>query len=502
MKLFTCSQISEIDKLTMQFEPIASIDLMERASLRATEWIMQNIGNDYPYYIFAGPGNNGGDALAIARILSWMRFNCTVFVASFGHELKGDPKINLEQLKAQNKVPVKEISTEEQIPEIPAGSIVIDGLFGSGLNKPIAGPAKQLVQKINQSGAKIISIDIPSGLFGENNTPNDLSAIVRATYTLTFQFPKISFLFPENEPFTGHWEVIPIGLHFRAIEQTESNSFFLSKEYISGKIKVRSKFSHKGTYGHALLIAGSYGKMGAAVLASKACLRSGVGLLTTHIPQRGYQIMQTATPETMISIDASDSVFSEVPELKPYTAVGIGPGLDKKSETQLALKKLLQEKPQKLVIDADGLNILSENQEWYSLLPENTILTPHPKEFERLAGPSANSFERLQKQLQFSQKYHVIVICKGAHTCITLPNGRIFFNSSGNPGMATAGSGDVLTGIILGLLAQHYTPEDAALIGVFLHGMAGDLAAGELGQEALIAGDIIGKLGAAFLGVK
>lgn len=498
MKLFTCQQIAEIDKLTMQLEPIESIDLMERASLAAAEWIMKNMGNDRPFYIFAGAGNNGGDALVIARSLAWCHFNCTVFISTFGRPLKNDPAFNLNRLVNQNKTQIFEISSEEQIPDIPAHVVVIDGLFGSGLNKPVSGPAKKLVQKINASGATVISIDIPSGLFGEDNTGNDLTAIVKASHTLTFQFPKISFLFPENEPFVGNWDVISIGLHPQAIEQTPSNYFFLSKEFFSGKIKARSRFSHKGNFGHALLMAGSYGKMGAAVLASKACLRSGIGLLTTHIPQRGYQIMQTAIPEAMISIDASETVFSEIPDLKPFSAVGIGPGLDKKNETQKALKKLLQAMPQKLVIDADGLNILSENQEWYGLLHENTILTPHPKEFERLAGPSANSFERLQKQLQFSAKYKVIVVCKGTHTCITLPDGRVFFNNTGNPGMATAGSGDVLTGIILGLLAREYTPEEAALTGVFLHGSAGDLAAEQIGQEAMIAGDLVDQLGAAF----
>jgi len=288
-------------------------------------------------------------------------------------------------------------------------------------------------------------------------------------------------------------------LHPNAIEQTESVYNFLTKEFISGKIKRREKFSHKGTYGHALLIAGSYGKMGASVLASQACLRSGVGLLTSHVPRLGYEIIQNSVPEAMISIDPFETVFSEVPELSPFSAIGIGPGLDKMPETQFALKALLQAKPNKLIIDADALNILSENQDWYGLLPENTILTPHPKEFERLAGPSSNSFQRLQIQLQFSAKYNVIVVCKGANTCITFPDGRVFFNSTGNPGMATGGSGDVLTGIIVGLLAQNYSPEDATLIGVYLHGLAGNLAATEFGEYSLIAGDIISHLGKAFL---
>jgi NAD(P)H-hydrate epimerase len=499
MKLFTCKQIAGIDQLTMKMEPISSIELMERASFKIADWLIHHIDRSKQVYLFAGPGNNGGDALAVARMLAWSNFKCTVYLADFGRELKGDAAINWQRLEEQNKVTLKRIDSEDSIPEISGEAIVIDGLFGSGLNKPLEGLAAKIVQRINQSGATIISIDIPSGLFGEDNSNNNLSAIIKASHTLTFQFPKLSFLFPENAQFTGEWTVLPIGLHPEAINETESNFHFLTKEFISGKIKKRGKFSHKGTYGHALLIAGSYGKMGASVLASRACLRSGVGLLTCHIPQLGYEIIQNSIPEAMISIDSSETVFSEVPNLSSFSAIGIGPGLDKKQETQQALKILLQANPNKLIIDADALNILSENQDWYNLLPENTILTPHLKEFERLAGPSADSYERLQKQLQFSTKYKVIIVCKGANSCITFPDGRVFFNSTGNPGMATAGSGDVLTGIILGLLAQNYSPEDTTLLGVYLHGLAGDLAATEFGEYSLVAGDLIRNLGKAFL---
>jgi len=499
MKLFTCKQIAGIDQLTMKLEPISSIDLMERASFKIADWVTQNMNHDRQIYLFAGPGNNGGDALAVARMLAWSNLKCTVYQTDFGRELKGDPAINWQRLEEQNQVILRKIDSEDSIPEIPVDAIVIDGLFGSGLNKPLDGLAKEIVKQINRSGATIISIDIPSGLFGEDNSKNDLSAIIKADYTLTFQFPKLSFLFPENCEFAGNWEVLPIGLHPNAIEQTETSCHFLTKEFISGKIKTREKFSHKGTFGHALLIAGSYGKMGASILASQASLRSGVGLLTSHVPQLGYEIIQNSVPEAMTSIDPSETVFSEIPDTSRYSAIGIGPGLDKKQETQQAFKTLLQAKPNKLVIDADGLNILSQNQDWYSLLPENTILTPHPKEFERLAGASFNSFERLQKQVQFSAKYKAIVVCKGAHSCITLPDGKVFFNNTGNPGMATGGSGDVLTGIVLGLLAQNYSAEDATLIGVYLHGLAGDLAATEIGKYSLIAGDLISHLGKAFL---
>lgn len=499
MKLFTCRQIAEIDQLTIQREPISSIDLMERASFQVADWLIHHLDHQRPFLIFAGPGNNSGDALAVARMLAWSDLKCTVYLATFDRQLKGDPAINWKRLEEQNKVSLKKIDSEEVIPEIPENAVVIDGLFGSGLNKPLNGLAEKIVERINQSGATVISIDIPSGLFGENNSTNDAGKIIRASQTLTFQFPKLSFLFPENSRFVGEWTVLPIGLHPEAINQTPSKHTLLTNKFISGKIQKRGKFSHKGTYGHALLIAGSYKKMGAAILASKACLRSGAGLLTSHIPHLGYEIIQNSVPEAMTSIDSSETVFSQVPDLSVFSAIGVGPGIDKKEETQLALHDLLQASPKKMVIDADALNILSENREWYNLLPENAILTPHPKEFERLAGPSANSFDRMQLQLQFSARHQVIVVCKGAHSCITFPDGRAFFNNTGNPGMATAGSGDVLTGIILGLLAQSYSPEDAALIGVCLHGLAGDLAAARHGQYAMISGDIIEQLGASFL---
>lgn len=499
MKLFTCKQIAKIDQLTMKLEPISSLDLMERASGQVTEWIIHHTEIEKDIYIFAGPGNNGGDALAVARLLTWRNFRCTVWLADFGRQLKADAAFNLQRLESQNKVLLKKMISADDIPKIPANTVIVDGLFGSGLSKPLTGLAKSIVESINKSGAKVISIDMPAGLFGEDNSQNDFSAIVRANYTLTFQFPKLSFLFPENDIFVGDWEVLPIGLHAEAILRTQSKYFSLNKTFISGTLKKQAKFSHKGTYGHALLIAGSYGKMGAAILASKACLRAGVGLLTSHIPRLGYEIIQNAVPEAMTSIDISETVFSEIPELTPFSAIGIGPGLAKNPESQSALKSLLQAKPHKLVIDADALNILSENQDWYALLPENAILTPHPKEFERLAGSSVNSYERLQKQVAFSMKHKVIVVLKGAYTCIAVPDGSVFFNSTGNPGMATAGSGDVLTGIILGLLAQNYTAEEAATIAVYLHGMAGDIAAEKYSMHSLIAGDIIEKLGAAFL---
>jgi NAD(P)H-hydrate epimerase len=337
---------------------------------------------------------------------------------------------------------------------------------------------------------------------GENNTGNIPENIIQADFTLTFQFPKISFFFAENEKYVGDWEVLPIRLHPEGIEQTLTNFFLTEGEDVQQIIQKRSRFGHKGTYGHALLIAGSYGKMGAAVLASKACLRSGAGLLTTHVPHLGYSIIQTAVPEAMASIDQHDSFFTEFPGLEQFTAVGVGPGINQKTNTKRALNELLEKSKVPLVIDADALNILAENKTWLEKLPENSILTPHPGEFKRLAGESETSYERLQKQISFSEKYKVIVVLKGAFTTVSTPGGKVYFNSSGNPGMATAGSGDVLTGIILGLLAQGISPENAAIAGVYLHGLAGDLAAQQNSEFALVAGDIIDYLRKAFITLK
>lgn len=502
MKIFTTKQIAAIDQFTIQQEPIASIDLMERAALQIANWLIHHLSNERKIIFFAGPGNNGGDALAVARIMAEHDFICEVFLVDFGKPLQAEPAENWHRLKEQGKVKLSRIESQESIPAVPDDAVVVDGLFGSGLSRKLDGLPLQIAAALNASRALVVAIDIPSGLFGEDNSDNDLAAVIRADYTLTLQFPKLSFFFPEHEALLGRWEILPIGLHPSVISETETPFHFLTAEEISEKIPLRKKFSHKGTYGHALLIAGAYGKVGAALLASKACLRSGVGLLTAHIPHSAYQIIQTAVPEAMCSIDASDLMFTEFSDLQQFSAVGAGPGLGVKPNTRKALLRLLEASPAKLVLDADALNILAMHPEWLPLLPENSILTPHPKEFERLVGPSGDSYSGLQSQLAFSQKYKVIVVLKGAHTRITSSDGRVFFNTTGNPGMATAGSGDVLTGIVLGLLAQDFEPLDAARVAVYVHGLAGDLATVQCDELSLIASDIIENLGEAFFQIR
>ncbi len=501
MKILTPQQIRELDQFTIDNEPIASIDLMERAAQTCMDWIVSKI-DATSYYIFAGIGNNGGDGLAIARMLDAYPFKKKVYLIKFSNNLSKDAKINLKHLKKTDASCTKEVSYLEDIDfsGIEPDAVIIDAIFGSGLNRPAEGLSKLIIEQINQLSNKVISIDIPSGLFAEKAEGNSATqTIVKADFTLTFQMPKLSFLHPQNQYYVGQWHIMDIQLLPEYIEEQKTEHELVDTELINSIRKKRSKFSHKGNFGHALLIAGSYGKMGAAVLASKACLRAGAGLLTTHIPHWGYNIMQTSVPEAMTSIDRSEMVFTEFPILEPFNAVGIGPGLDKKKNSLIAFEELLEKvENRSFVVDADALNILSENKSLLEKLPPNTILTPHPKEFERLAGSWNNDMEKLSILKEFCQNHQVILVLKGANSITCLPNRSCYFNNTGNPGMATGGSGDVLTGIILALLAQGYAPKEAAILGVHIHGLAGDLALNNESQESLIASDIISSLGKAF----
>ena len=501
MKIFRADQVREIDAYTIKNEPVLSIDLMERAASRLAGWYVRHFHTNRKVVIIAGPGNNGGDALAMARMLSDRQFRVECHLLRFG-KLSEDCAINLERLKSQGHVKLFETGEQDPLPEIDHTDVVVDGIFGSGLSRPVTGLPARVIRHINEKAGSVIAIDIPSGLFGEDNSGNDLGTVVRADYTITFQFPFLSFFFGEHEELVGQWRVHDIKLHPAAIEATETGYRTIEPEEIRSFLPQRRKYAHKGTFGHALMISGSYGMMGAALMSGEACLRSGAGLVTLHVPRFGYGIVQTGFPEAIVSLDQSDILFSEPPDLAPYTAVGVGPGLGRKSNSCKGLKMLLERVEVPLVIDADGLNILSEHPEWLEMLPENTILTPHPREFDRLAGPSENSYKRHLKQIEFARKYRVVVVLKGAHTGIASPWGGYWFNTTGNPGMATGGSGDLLTGLITGLLAQGVPSLEAALTGVFIHGLAGDKAVEFSSEEALIAGDIMLYFGEAFSELK
>lgn len=499
MKIFTCQQIAEIDAYTIANEPVRDIDLMERASKMIANWINENISNKNKIVVFSGPGNNGGDALAIARLLSNLHYTVVVYQVDISPHLSESCDANMKRLTQWGNGNVSWISSKEQLPPIAHDDIILDGLFGSGLNRAAEGFAGEVIKHMNECGAMIISIDIPSGLLGENNPDFQNRNIIRASVTLTFQFPKLVFFLPESDEYIHHWQVLPIGLHRQIIADMPTPYYTISNKSVANLLIHRRRFSHKGSYGHALLIAGSYGMMGASVLASKACLRTGAGLLTTHTPHNGYQILQNSVPEAMVSIDRSDLMFTEFPDLMKYSAIAVGPGLGTRLNSLRALEKLIHTNQNiPMVIDADAINLLSQNDKLLGELPAKTILTPHPKEFERLVGSCINGYQRLMKQMELAREYNLVVALKGAYTSVALPNGSVWFNTTGNPGMATAGSGDVLTGMILALLAQGYSPENATIVGVYLHGKAGDIGVRNQSQESLIASDLIDHIGVAY----
>lgn len=503
MKIFTTAQIHELDKYTIEHEPIASFDLMERAARALTQVVVQEWTVATPIVIFAGPGNNGGDALAMARMLSEQNYQVSVYLFNISGHLSADCAANKQRLLdtklAKNFV---EVSTEFDPPVLDSNTLVIDGLFGSGLNKPLAGGFASLVKYINASPSKVVSIDVPSGLMTEDNAYNVRANIIRANMTLTLQNPKLSFLFPENQQFVGQLRVLDIKLSKEGIEKIEASFTMIEESDVRERLLTRSPFAHKGQMGTALMIAGCYGMAGAAVLATKACLRAGVGKVVVNSPRRNIPILQTAIPEAVVRSGSEETIFAETIDTDDYQAMGIGPGLGQSEQTAIALIAQLRRTQCPIVADADAINILANHRAWLQQLPKEIILTPHPKELDRLEGHSADTYERITKACNLAERLKGYVILKGHYTAICCPDGHVMFNTTGNAGMATAGSGDVLTGILTGLLARGYKPQDACIVGVYLHGLAGDLAAKEIGEESLIAGDIIQYIGKAFKRLK
>lgn len=499
MKIFPIEKVREADEYTIKKEPIKSLDLMERAASQCYKWIRLHVERDKKIKVIVGPGNNGGDGLVVARMLSEERYHIEVLIIRFTDKESEDFSANLDRLKEKPDVVINEIKDGDTVPGFNGDDILVDGIFGSGLTRPVKGFIADVIDAMNKSNKLIIAIDIPSGLFADKSTVETESKVVEANYTLSFQFPKLAFFFAENDGFVGHWQVLPIGLHEKFIRETEAKHHYIQREDVKNLKKKRGKFSHKGNFGHGLLVAGGYGKMGAAVMSSAAAIRSGAGLITAHIPKKGYDVIQISVPEVMTSIDRSDEIFSEVPDLSMFNAIAVGPGIGTDKQTRNSLKLLIQNADIPVIFDADAINILGENRTWISFVPPNSIFTPHPKEFERITEKASNNFERFELQKEFSIKNRVYVVLKGAYTCITTPGGNAYFNSTGNPGMASGGSGDVLTGILLGLLAQNYDPIEACIIGVYLHGLAADLILEEKGFEGMIARDIINALPKAFV---
>lgn len=498
MKIFSAKQIYEGDKLTIERQNISSTDLMERAGAQIFNWMhLRMQGAQVPIHIFCGIGNNGGDGLVLARHLLLDGYNVKTYVVNYSDKRSKDFLVNYDRIKNVTKKWPTLLSSEEDFPEILQDDIIVDAIFGIGLNRPVDNWVKALFKHFRNTKAFILAVDIPSGLHTDK-VPKDENDVVWASYTLSFVTPKLVFFLPETAKYTVQWEILDIGLDSDFLYNTITEADLIGKNEVLPLYIPREKYSHKGEFGHSLIIGGSYGKIGAVILASKAALSSGAGLVSAFVPKCGYIPLQSAFPEGMVITDANEELIHDIKFDITPTVIGFGVGVGTNNQTILAFETFLKKNKTSLIIDADGINILAKKKALLKLLPLQTILTPHPKELERLIGKWKDDFDKLNKVKAFTKKYNTIVVIKGANS-ITVFQDKLYINTSGNPGLATAGSGDVLTGIITGLVSQGYSPLSASIFGVYLHGKSADIGIEKYGYQSLIASHIIEYLGEAFI---
>lgn len=498
MKLFLSTQSKVCDTVTCEYQNITEKDLIQRAGISFVE-NLQNTGEDLSgkIVIFAGPGNNGADGISIAKNLYSKFHDVELVLIPLGKQYSDAFKFYLDNPVDQQPFPVHIIKDAKQLNDIEDPDVFIDAILGTGLNREPDKLLNTVIEYLNNAAKRIISVDIPSGISADNS---EFTTAVKANKTITFEFPKLSFFDPKTHPYVGEWIVAPINLDENWKDKEPTNYHWITRSDIKSVLKTRERFSHKGNYGHSLIVSGSYGKIGASVLAGKACLRMGCGLLTMHLPKCGYEIMQISVPEAMVDVDAHQYYVSEISLKDEYSAIAIGPGIGIQHHTERMFLEILESKPTvPLVLDADALNILAKEKEWLKQLPEGTILTPHPGEYERLFGWDDNFSKNLENLTKITSQYKIYIVLKGGYTTIATPEGKCYFNTTGNPGMATAGCGDALTGIIVSMLSQGYSQIEACIAGVYIHGLAGDLAIQKSeSQESMIATDLIASLGTAF----
>lgn len=495
MKIFSSLQIKSWDQETCKEEGISSLELMERAARACTMKIIKKFSEDEEFLIVCGKGNNGGDGLAIARLLLERKRKLRVFVLDFSKNESEDFTTNFQKLKEIDKSKLIRITEPEEFECKGKNTVVIDCIFGIGIKQNVKGKYAQIIHQINSSGLRVVSVDMPSGLYCDQPfNEKGKSEIIHSDLTLSFQQPKLSFLIADNENYVPAFDIVDIQLLDKFQEKTDSHFYYLEDSDFSAHLKKPSKFDHKGKNGHALLIAGSKGKTGAATIAAKSFLKCGGGLLSLQIPEHANAILQCNVPEAMTQCDANQNYITQKIDYLPYSAIGIGPGLGTEKETARVLKVCIQDCAAPMVLDADALNILSENKTWISFLKPNTILTPHPKEFDRMFGAHTSAYDRIKTATEKSIRFNIIIVLKGAHTSIHVPDGNVFFNSTGNPGMAKGGFGDALTGMILSLLCKGYSPVFSAGLGVYLHGLAADIATKKIPHISLQPEDLIKKI--------
>jgi hydroxyethylthiazole kinase-like uncharacterized protein yjeF len=498
MKLLSKEQVYEADRITAERQEISSTDLMERAGLELFNWIHTRMqGAQVPIHVFCGIGNNGGDGMVLSRHLLQHGYQVMTYIVNYSDKRSKDFLINYDRLKETTKEWPAILKSGFQMPEIQETDIIVDAIFGIGLNRPPEAWVVQLFRQMELSKAFTLSVDIPSGLYADRPIL-DASHVLQSNYILSFQTPKLVFFLKETAQLIRQWEVLDIGIDAQYLSEVETNFELIGKNEIIVRYKPREPYAHKGDFGHALMIGGSFGKIGAISLASKACLMSGAGLVTCHVPQCGYEILQIALPEAMVMTDVDPHHISALDLSQAFDVMGIGPGMGTLEKTATALQGLFKSVQSRYILDADAINILAKYPDLLQLLPQETVITPHLGELRRLIGDWSDDFDMLKKVSTFSRKHQLIVVVKGAHTII-VDSDKHYINTTGNPGMATAGSGDVLTGIITGLIAQKYSPLDAAIMGVYLHGKSGDIAVEKTSYQSLIASHLIDHLGAAYI---
>lgn len=498
MKIFNTENIRKIDRITIEEEGVSSQELIRRVAEGVAGEIIGRWSPSTPVVIFAGSGNNGADALVVGRLLLEAGFYPRILLFNFkGNSLSRDCDIAKRELLSTGYNGLMEIIDRAELPSLTPDHLVIDGLFGSGLRDPLEGGFMMLARNISESGATVISIDVPSGMFGEWNARVIGRNVVHATLTMAIQFPRLSFFLGDNAELVGKWKVIDIGLSNRAIMETPTKYFYVERDEVRAVLKPRKPFSSKSDYGHALLFAGCYGMAGAAVMAARGALRSGVGKLTVHSARAAFPVIQSQVPEALFSADRHENVISDMSPRFNCSAIGVGPGIGTNDATRGAFETLVKSYKRPLVIDADALNAIAKNQTILDHIAPGSILTPHAGEFDRIFGTQTSDEGRLLKAVEVSHRYKLLIVLKGRYTATVRPDGKVFFNSSGTPAMATAGSGDVLTGIIISLLAQGYKPETASVAGVYIHGLAGEMAAETQGEYGTTAMDIASCVGRA-----
>ncbi len=487
MKIFTVDEIREADKQTIEKEPISSLELMERASKRVADWILKKYSKKYKVVVLAGTGNNGGDGLAVARLLHGFGYSASLYLP-MGTAGSDDFNANYERLNGHNIPQLTENVQLENFARNTKHVIWIDALFGSGLSRPIEGTIAETIEYINALQGEKIAIDIPSGLFADKSSGSNTN--FKAHYTLSFQFPKLAFMFPENEQTVGTWQILDIGLNSNYIQKTPTTYHYTE----SVKIPPAAKFAHKGKRGRCTIIAGKYGGMGAAILASKAALHSGAGLISVQSCKKTVAVIQQAIPEALVYNDEHEQYLGDYMTYKNQDVLVVGPALGFADETKKLFEKIIINFKGKLVLDADAISYLAAKPDLLQKLPAGTILTPHIGEFDRLFGDHDNQFDRLKTQRTVAVKYQLLIVLKGKYTSVADVKGNIYFNATGNSGMAKGGSGDVLAGLLGGMLAQNTDALETTIKAVFLHGLAGDLASVNYGEFYLTPSILIANL--------